>query len=274
MTRPKRLVLLGHPVEQSLSPIFQNALLTYAGIPLRYEAVDVAPVALARNLEQLRVDGAAGNVTVPHKISVAAQCDWLTPIALRVGAVNTFWTDDGTLFGDNTDVGGFVATVRTHVPLLPHHARVVILGAGGSASAVLAGCEELTVGRVDIVARTPPRAEALALQFGSMAHAATDLNAVLAEADLVVNATPIGISGEEMPVDPHAIGPRASVLDLVYRRGETPWVLACRARGLQATDGLTMLVEQGALAFSRWFDHQLSPQEMRTVIWSAIGERR
>lgn len=274
MARPGRLVLLGHPVAHSLSPLFQNALLARAGIPLTYEALDVAPDALGDRLRELTAQDAAGNVTVPHKEAVAAHCDWLTPIAKRVGAVNTFWSDEGTLFGDNTDVGGFVATVRTHAPQLPPHAKVVLLGAGGSAAAVLAGCEELGAATVEIVARTPERARSLCAHFPDLAKLADDPAHALANADLVVNATPVGLEAEAMPVAPGAIGPAAAVIDLTYRRGETPWVLACRARGLRATDGLTMLVEQGALAFTRWFEHGLDPAEMRTVIWSAIGESR
>ncbi len=274
MGMPRHLVLLGHPVAHSLSPLFQNALLERAGIPVRYEARDVSDAELPATLEAMRAADVAGNVTVPHKSAVAEHCDWLTPIAMRVGAVNTFWTDDGILFGDNTDVGGFVATIRAHAPQLQGNARVVVLGAGGGAAAVLAACEALGVSRVEIVARTPERAAALANQFPGLAQRAVDPADALDAADLVVNATPIGLANETMPVAPAAIGPRATCIDLTYRRGETPWVHGCRARGLRATDGLTMLVEQGALAFSRWFAHGLSPHEVREVIWTAIGERR
>ena len=270
MALPGRLVLLGHPVAHSLSPLFQNALLARAGITLRYDARDVAPEGLLAELEVLRAAGAAGNVTVPHKESVAAACDWLTPLALRVGAVNTFWTADVGIVSEER----FVATVRAHAPQLPDRATVVLLGAGGSASAVLAACEELGVARVDIIARTQSRAEGLAAHFAGVAHVASDLEGALSRADLVVNATPIGLTDDAMPIAPSLIGPQAAVVDLAYRRGETPWVHACRARGLHATDGLTMLVEQGALAFDRWFDHALSPDDVRSVIWSAIGETR
>ena len=147
MSTPGRLVLLGHPVAHSLSPLFQNALLQRAEIPLTYHALDVEPHALRTVLSDLVAADGAGNVTVPLKDAVASHCDWVTPIAARVGAVNTFWSEDGRLFGDNTDVGGFLAAVRTHAPQLPRGARVVLLGAGGSAAAVLAACEQLDVER-------------------------------------------------------------------------------------------------------------------------------
>jgi len=101
------LVLLGHPVDHSLSPIFQNAALQAAKIALTYEALDVPPRELRVLLRQLKDQNAAGNVTIPHKLSVHASCDEVTDIAERVGAVNTFWFESGKLHCDNTDVGGF-----------------------------------------------------------------------------------------------------------------------------------------------------------------------
>src|SRR5688572_13087235 len=103
MPRPSRLVLLGHPVGHSLSPRIQNAALRSAGIPLEYVAVDVPPRALDATLDDVIATGAAGNATIPHKESVAGRAS-LTPLARRVGAVNTFWVEDRALHGDNTDV--------------------------------------------------------------------------------------------------------------------------------------------------------------------------
>src|SRR5512133_543870 len=109
---PGRLVLLGHPVSHSLSPRFQNAALRAAGIPLRYEALDVAPDALAATLSELAGQHACGNVTIPHKEGVAALCVRRSALAQRCGAVNTFWHEDGDLVGDNTDVGGVDAVAQ------------------------------------------------------------------------------------------------------------------------------------------------------------------
>jgi shikimate dehydrogenase len=250
---PGRLVLLGHPVAHSLSPALQNAALHSAGIPLTYEAIDVAPARLATVAGLLRDARAAGNVTVPHKEAFAELCDSRSPVAGRVGAVNTFWTEDGGLVGDNTDVGGFDAAVRRHFGLPHDHGLVVVLGAGGSAAAVLAAVERWDGARVRIVARTGRRADALAARFSRIAIAFENVADAVHDASLVVNATPIGLHGSDLPVDPALLPAGADVLDLTYRRGETPWVHACRARGLRAADGLAMLVEQGALAFERWF---------------------
>jgi shikimate dehydrogenase len=250
---PGRLVLLGHPVAHSLSPALQNAALRSAGIPLAYEAVEVPPAELAMVAGLLRDAGAAGNVTVPHKEAFAALCTTHSPVAARVGAVNTFWTEDGALVGDNTDVGGFDAAVRRHFGLPHDHGVVVVLGAGGSAAAVLAAVERWEGARVRIVARTSHRAIALAARFPRIATVFEHVADAVHEASLVVNATPVGLDGAAFPVDPAFLPASADVLDLTYRRGETPWVHACRARGLRAADGLAMLVEQGALAFERWF---------------------
>jgi shikimate dehydrogenase len=243
----------------------QNAALRSAGIPLTYEAMDVEPGRLAHVAGLLTDAGAAGNVTVPHKEAFAALCKTRSPVADRVGAVNTFWTENGTLFGDNTDVGGFDAAVRKQFGLPHDHGVVAVLGAGGSAAAVLAAVERWDGARVRIFARTRDRASALAARFPRIATVATSVEDAVDGASLVVNATPVGLDGTEYPVDPALLSFGTDVLDLTYRRGETPWVHACRGRGLRAGDGLAMLVEQGALAFERWF----GAMPDRDAMWKA-----
>jgi shikimate dehydrogenase len=264
---PGRLVLLGHPVAHSLSPALQDAALRSAGIALVYEPMDVTPARLATVAGLLREAGAAGNVTVPHKEAFAALCGSRSPVADRVGAVNTFWTEDGALVGDNTDVGGFDAAVRRHFGLPHDHGTVVVLGAGGAAAAVLAAVERWDGARVRIVARTGRRAAVLASRFAHIATVFEHAADAVHDASLVVNATPVGLDGTEYPMDPAFLPVGADVLDLTYRRGETPWVHACRARGLRAADGLALLVEQGALSFERWF----GAMPDRDAMWKAVS---
>jgi shikimate dehydrogenase len=265
--RPSRLVLLGHPVEHSLSPTFQNAALREAGLPVVYEALDVAPMALNGAIRALIAEGAAGNVTIPYKEAVAALCAELTPLAARAGAVNTFWIDArGRLLGDNTDVGGFDAAVRLALGGAPRNPVVAVLGAGGSAAAVLAAVECWPGARAILHARTRARAEALGARFAGIAGVATALADAVAAADIVVNATPIGLSGDDVPVSPAELRRESTVIDLVYRRGETAWVRLARQRGLRAVDGLPMLIEQGALAFERWFGRPAPRDVMRASI--------
>lgn len=266
---PSRLVLLGHPVAQSLSPTFQNAALRKAGLPITYAAMDVAPAELPRVLGELRSEGAGGNVTYPHKRAVAAACDHVTATAARVGAVNTFWVQDGALHGDNTDVGGFSEAADRLLGLRADERwpeRVALLGGGGAAAAVLAAAERRGVLRVDVHVRRREQGAELASRFPIACPAG---GAIDPGVGLVVNATPVGMRGDEVPLPPEAIPPGAAVLDLVYRVGETPWVHACRARGHRAADGVEMLLAQGALAFERWTG--VAPD--RAVMRAALGAR-
>jgi shikimate dehydrogenase len=264
---PGRLVLLGHPLSHSLSPRFQNAALVAAGLPLRYEAVDVDPTAFEDVVASLEAQNAAGNVTIPFKERMRDACDVLTPLAQRVGAVNVFWIEeDGRLVGDNSDVGGFDAAVATLLGARPRDIAVGLLGAGGAAAAVLATVETWPGCTAHVYNRTPERARLLCERFGAVAQPVDDVG-VIAGAQLVVNATSIGIRDDAYPLSPSLIAPGAAVIDLVYRPGETAWIRALRARGHRACDGLPMLIEQGALAFERWFG--FAPD--RDVMWRSVS---
>jgi shikimate dehydrogenase len=264
---PGRLVLLGHPLSHSLSPRFQNAALVAAGIPLRYEALDVEPHAFEQTVDSLKTERAAGNVTIPFKERMHDACDVLTPLARRVGAVNVFWIDDdGRLIGDNSDVGGFEAAVSSLLGQRPRDSVIGLLGAGGAASAVLAAVETWPGCSAHVYNRTPERARILCERFGAVAQPVDDIG-VIAGAQLVVNATSIGIRDDSYPLDPTLIAPGAAVIDLVYRPGESAWTRAVRARGHRACDGLPMLIEQGALAFERWFG--IAPD--RSVMWTSLS---
>lgn len=251
--RPGRLVLLGHPIRHSLSPLFQNAALRSAGIPIEYQPLDVAPADLAVMLRRLTQDRAAGNVTIPHKIAVHDACATLTPLARRAGAVNTFWTDDSALVGDNTDVEGFNVLVREVLGEIPTSARIALIGAGGASAAVLAAIEQWNGARALLAGRSPEKGAALAARFESVAEEAPTTRDALRDATIVVNATPVGMTDDRHPVSLDLVPDGAAVLDLVYRRGGTSWTKAARARGLVAADGLTMLIAQGAASFERWF---------------------
>ena len=263
--RPRRLVLLGRSLAHSLSPRFQNAALRQAQLPVVYEVMDVPPSALDDALERLGRDDGAGNVTIPYKEKVFERCDRLSATARRAGAVNTFWFERGELVGDNTDVGGFDAAVVELLGARPRDRVVGVLGAGGAAAAVLTAVESWSASTALVHNRTPDRAAALCARFSAVAQQA-DAPKALARADIVVNATSVGLRDESMPIDPGLLGSEATVLDLVYRVGETAFVRAARARGLHASDGLGMLVEQGALAFERWFG--FAPD--RGAMWAAV----
>ena len=277
MKRPTRLVLLGTPVAQSLSPTFQNAALDIAGLPVRYEALETPAPALDGVLAQLALEGAAGNVTIPHKVAVHDRCSVLTPTAARAGAVNTFWFSDGTLHGDNTDVGGFRAAVEELLDGEPLPSRVILVGAGGAAAAVCTAAEDWGAQSVEVVARSRGAAHRLAARFPRLVTIVEHAGSLVREeprrgrrpgpAPLVVNATPLGASDDDaLPIDIALLPAGSAVLDLVYRRGETRFVREARAAGHRAADGLTMLLEQGALSFERWFGIAPDRQAMRRSV--------
>jgi shikimate dehydrogenase len=271
--RPSRLVLLGHPVAHSLSPVFQNAALAHAGIPVRYEAADVTPDQLPAALAQLTAEGAAGNVTIPHKEAAAEACARLTAVAEDAGAVNVFWVEEGELVGDNTDVPAFDEVATALLDGRRRNARVAVLGAGGAAAAALVAASAWPGVQIRVWGRSPERAAALCARCrggvaGVAVPASTPLEAVEG-ATLVVNATPIGLVDADALAMAVSHLPRgAAVLDLVYRAGETAWVRAARERGHRAADGLGMLIAQGALAFERWFG--IAPD--RQVMWDAVRQ--
>jgi shikimate dehydrogenase len=251
--KPSRLVILGDPVAQSLSPKFQNAALRAAGIDLTYESMQVRAADLARVANELAAEGAAGNVTVPHKKSFLPLCAELSPIASRVGAVNTFWTSNGRLSGDNTDVGGFDAAAKE---LLGENLRgitIAVIGAGGATAAVLGAVEGWDGAKVRLYSRRVESANELAARFGDFVRVESSASDAMRGANFVVNATPVGMTGNEMPFSLEDVSAGARILDIVYRAGGTPLVNAARSSGFIATDGTAMLIEQGALAFERWF---------------------
>lgn len=266
MSLPGRLVLLGHPVRHSLSPRLQNAALRAAGIPLTYEALDVPPHALADALGQLRAGRAAGNVTVPHKATVALACDRLTDIAMRTGSANTFWCEGRRLIGDNTDVAGFRALVAGVAGSMPEGAVVGLLGAGGGAAAVCAVAGEWAGSRVVVFARNRTRADQLRDRFPDLVDIAANATEAVRGSTIVVNATPVGLTGDEFPVELAAIPRDALVMDLAYRSGRTPWINAARAAGHRAADGLEMLIAQGAESFERWFARSPDRDVMRAAL--------
>ena len=263
---PGRLVLLGHPVAHSASPRFQNAALRAAGIPLQYETLDVTVEQLDASLQALALLNGAGNVTIPHKEAVAARCVRLTPLAERCGAVNVFWHEDHVLCGDNTDVAGVEFVASALLQRKTAGARVALIGAGGAAAAVLCAVEGWEGARVRLYNRHMPRAESLARRFSAFVDVAPGLADAVRGAVLVINATPVGMRDDALPVPLGLLPADASVFDLVYRPSETAWVRLAREAGHRAADGEGMLLEQGALAFERWFGRQPD----RAAMWRAM----
>lgn len=257
-----RVGLIGHPIEHSLSPAFQQAAFDALGIAARYELWPTSEGELPARIERLRTPGTLGaNVTLPHKEAAFRLVDETSERASEAEAVNTIINRAGRLIGDNTDIPGFLTPLSQH-GAIPAEARAVVLGAGGAARAVIvallsAGCRDITVAN-----RTTGRAETLVAALGTspairVSPLDVALAAWLARATLLVNATPVGWHGSALPLDAallDALPTGALVYDLIYR--ETALLRAAEARGLATLDGLRMLVHQGAESFRLWTGRQ------------------
>lgn len=274
ITAATRLVaLLGDPVAHSLSPRLQNAAFRAAGVDGVYVGLRCDAEHAPGLLRAIAHSGGAGNVTVPHKQAAARTIEAPTPAVERTGACNTFWLEDGRIHGDNTDVAGFVAAARALVgPLVG--ARVLLLGAGGAARAVLCALLDARADSVLVLNRSTARAEELRAAFdasGRRVQVAADADILRREGfDLVVNATSLGIHETDAdPVDLRRILRVGAVLDLVYAPGGTGWVRHARELGLTVSDGLEMLLHQGAAAFERWWNRPAPVDTMRAALAEA-----
>jgi shikimate dehydrogenase len=269
------LALLGDPVAHSLSPAMQNAAFRAAGLDGVYVSLRVGEEDLEGLLRGIARAGGGGNVTLPHKARAARAVERPLPAVVRTGACNTFWLEDGGIHGDNTDVEGFRRALRTLLGQPPEGARVLLLGAGGAARAVVHALVEDGVEGIWIRNRSPARAEALARELGEgRAWLAEGSPQALPPMDVVVNATRLGLHpGDPFPLAPHDLPPGDPVcLDLVYAPDETPWVRAVRPLGLRAADGREMLVQQGAAAFERWWGREAPVEVMRRALTGVTSQ--
>jgi shikimate dehydrogenase len=273
----KRVVLIGHPVAHSLSGAMQQAAFDALGIDARYELWDRPPIALADAIAEVRTDEYLGaNVTIPHKERVVPLLDRLTDEAHTTGAVNTLTREGKRLVGHNTDVAGFKVALDTLVGRQKMPRSAVVLGAGGGARAVVYGLIREGFQRIVVFNRHLHRAEALVKHFGrSAAHMElrampwheSIIEAELAKAKLLVNATSIGLVADETPVSSEILPPDLLVLDLIYNR--TRLLREAAAAGCAVADGELMLLHQGAAAFELWTGQPAPLELMATALAEA-----
>jgi shikimate dehydrogenase len=276
----KRIVLIGHPVAHSLSGAMQQAAFDNLGIDARYELWDRAPIDLADAITELRGDDFLGaNVTIPHKERVVPLVDRLTDEAHVTGAVNTLTREGHKLVGHNTDVAGFKLALDKLVGRQKMPRQAVVLGAGGGARAVVYGLIREGFQRVIVFNRHLHRAEGLVKHFGrSAAHMElrampwheSIIEAELAKTKVLINATSIGLVGDESPVPGEALPPELLVLDLIYAR--TRLLRAAEAAGCTVSDGETMLLHQGAASFSLWTGQPAPLEVMQTALAEARAQ--
>ena len=245
--------VIGHPIAHTKSPLIHRFWLDRLGIVANYNPRDVLP----DNLGAYFIEAAADadwrgcNITIPHKIAALDYVSDPGDVRNSIGAINTVFRDDkNTLVGTNTDAAGFYGPI-SDLPLAGETA--IVIGSGGAARAVLFALAQADVGDVVILARNALKGAALLAQF-SLKGRVLPLDSTLPDAALLVNASPLGMKGQEpLEIDLSPLPEHALVYDLVYAPIETRLLKAARARQLETVDGLEMLVGQAAVAFELFF---------------------
>jgi len=282
MAQPARLsgktrlaIVIGDPVRHSLSPIIHNAAFAACGLDWVFLACEVpegrVPDALAGAVA-LGIEGLS--VTMPHKAAVAAAVDELSPTARLLGAVNCVARHGDRLVGHSTDGSGFVDALADEAGWAPAGARCAVLGAGGAARAVSLALADAGAAEVAVVNRTASNAVTAAALAGHRGRVAEP--GEIGGFDLVVNATPLGMSGHggpPTPVDPVLLRPDQLLVDLVYEPAETALLAAARERGLRAFNGVRMLVHQAARAFELWTGTEAPVEAMVSATSEALARR-
>jgi len=259
-----RLGVCGWPVAHSRSPQMHNAALARLGLAdWRYQRLPLPPELFEESVRALPALGFRGvNVTIPHKQAALALADAATDSARAIGAANTLTFErDGSIHADNTDATGFL----TSLPGSVHGRSALVLGAGGSARAVIYALLQAGATSVDVWNRTPERARELAAELGATAAVEP------ADADVIVNCTSVGLHDpratfRDLPLCPEQLAAGRVVVDLVYRRGGTELLRAARAHGAATVDGLEILVGQGAASLERWTGRSVPDAAMRAAV--------
>lgn len=256
MPRALTFRLLGEGITYSASPAMMTAAFSALDLPHRYVIADISAGEVAATVAAMRSDEAGGaNVTVPHKAAVAALVDEVSDVAHEAQAVNTVVRDGVRLIGHNTDMPATVEALERLCPGGAEHA--LVLGAGGVSRAVQLALRKLGVGRVTVLRRSD----------GSIGRLAR----VIASADLVVNATPVGTGTDETLVPAELLRPDLAVLDLVYRPSPTRLVRAARAIGAPAEAGAGILLGQAWRSLELWLGHPAPVDVMRAALAAELG---
>ena len=246
--------MIGWPVSHSLSPTIHNSAFIAMELDWVYVPMPVPPGELPAALDGLRALGFAGaNVTMPHKAEAAELADVRSEDAERLGAVNTFVVGPEGIAGHNTDAPGFDRFLRRDAGFDPQGRSALIFGAGGAARACALALAGGGLDRLEVALRDPSRARGLerALDGSATQVAAIGLDEAPAlRVDLVINATPLGLQGEDLPYP--AMRSDMLVVDLLYRPNVTPLLTAARTAGAVAFGGLGLLLHQAALSFELW----------------------
>ncbi len=283
--KTKLLGVIGHPVEHSLSPLMHNAAIAHLGLDYIYLPFPIAPENLEMAIAGFAAIGVVGfNVTIPHKQAIIPLLSEITPVAQAIGAVNTVSRQDNRWVGTNTDIEGFIALLQTTYKQDWSQKVAVILGNGGAARAVVAGCHQLGFAKIYVLGRNVEKLQAFCdswnnspieenLQVGTW----DELAKLIPQADLLVNTTPIGmypkVDESPLSVEEMANLPTGAIAyDLIYIPKPTQFLKQAEKQGAIAIDGLEMLVQQGVAALKIWLQQETIPVEvMRQTLQKHLG---
>lgn len=249
--------LIGYPVAHSKSPVIHNYWIKHYGLQGRYGAIEVPPDDLEKTVNRLVSENYAGfNLTLPHKQAIMDLCNTLDRSAEQIGAVNMVKiSSDGVLHGFNTDAFGFVENIREHIPDYDFSSGpALILGAGGTAYAIVHGLKEAGVEQIYITNRTKEKATRLADRFAAKVIDWGSRNAAAKNAALLVNATSLGMTGQP-PLDYNLeyLPADAVVCDIVYAPLKPDLLRDAEKRGNRTIPGIGMLLHQARPAFQTWY---------------------
>ncbi|AUB38840.1 aroE, shikimate dehydrogenase [Nostoc flagelliforme CCNUN1] len=273
--KTKLLGVIGHPVEHSLSPAMHNAAITNLELDYVYLPFPIAPQNLEIAIAGFAAIGVVGfSVTIPHKQAIMPLLSEITPIAQAIGAVNTVSRQNNQWVGTNTDIEGFIAPLQTTYQQDWSQKVAVILGNGGAARAVVAGCHQLGFAKIHVVGRNVQRLQEFNNSWNNspisenlQVHQWEELPKLIPQANLLVNTTPIGMYSKvhESPLSVEEIAnlPKGAIAyDLIYIPKPTQFLKQAEKQGAIAIDGLEMLVQQGVAALKIWLQQETVPVEV------------
>lgn len=290
--RTKLLGVIGHPVEHSLSPVMHNAALAKLVVDIAQLKLDyvylpfpIAPENLEVAIAGFAAIGVVGfSVTIPHKQAIMPLLSEITPLAQMIGAVNTVSRQNNQWVGTNTDIEGFIAPLQTTYKQDWSQKVAVILGNGGAARAVVAGCQQLGFAKIHVVGRNVQRLKEFrdswrnsSISENLQVHQWEELSKLIPQANLLVNTTPIGMypKVDESPLSGEEIAnllTGAIAYDLIYIPKQTQFLEQAEKQGAIAIDGLEMLVQQGVAALKIWLQQENVPVEvMRQALQKHLG---
>lgn len=279
----RKLCVIGDPIEHSKSPLIQTAMIRAAGLDCVYGARRVAGRDTARWLELAKEEGYAGfNATMPHKENLVELVDEMSDDAALFRSVNTVCIRNGTVYGDNTDGKGFLRALL-EADMAPAGKRVLVLGAGGAAKAVVHKLLQGGADSVTVANRTPERAEALCAQVGVRGLTACDFSletlcSRAAQCDLLVNCTSLGMTGTDKQFGDlsflEELKSGAGVFDLIYSPARTKLLVEAERLGHPVSNGLGMLIWQAVFALEQFTQTKLDGMAMAAAARQVLEAER